>query len=90
MERRCRNTLIIIIIIIIIIINIIVVVVVVIYTAIAAYGIIYSCVNLVQAVNKDNVKYTPGLTHTSEALQQARINLHSEGEVVLKKTEQLI
>ena len=37
-----------------------------------------SCISF-QAVNKDNVKYTPGLTYTAEALQQARMNLYREG-----------
>nr|KAG5708598.1 hypothetical protein BaRGS_033019 [Batillaria attramentaria] len=34
---------------------------------------------LLKAVNPENVKYTPGLTFTAEALQQARHNLRSEG-----------
>lgn len=34
---------------------------------------------LMKAINKDNIRYNPGLTYTAEALQTARTNLLSEG-----------
>lgn len=34
---------------------------------------------LLKAINKNNVRYTPGLTYTAEALQKARANFRNEG-----------